>query len=168
MIKSFLFSIGVLCIFGACNPPNKDSDKTPAKNVYQMDLAHYAYCSETISEKTQPMTVICFDSSDIHRGEANAGDVLHYVYEFTNEGDAPLIIQNTRSSCGCVVPRWPKDPIPPKGKGVIEAKFNTKGKKGKQSKRLTLTANTIPSSISLTLRAYIIPDSTLNLFRNDR
>ena len=34
-------------------------------------------------------------------------------FEFTNTGDAPLIISNVQSTCGCTVPSKPTEPILP-------------------------------------------------------
>lgn len=46
------------------------------------------------------------------------------VFEFTNTGDAPLIITNVLSTCGCTVPTKPDAPILPGKKGKIEVKYN--------------------------------------------
>ena len=46
------------------------------------------------------------------------------VFEFTNTGDAPLIITNVLSTCGCTVPTKPDAPIMPGKKGKIEVKYN--------------------------------------------
>ena len=47
------------------------------------------------------------------------------VFEFTNTGNAPLIISNVKSTCGCTVPKKPKGPIMPGETGKIEVKFAT-------------------------------------------
>ena len=46
------------------------------------------------------------------------------VFEFTNTGDAPLIITNVLSTCGCLIPSKPDAPILPGKKGKIEVKYN--------------------------------------------
>lgn len=46
------------------------------------------------------------------------------IFEFTNTGDAPLIITNVLSTCGCTVPKKPDAPIMPGKKGKIEIKYN--------------------------------------------
>ncbi|MBR5911253.1 MAG: DUF1573 domain-containing protein [Bacteroidales bacterium] len=48
-----------------------------------------------------------------------------HVFRFTNTGDAPLLITSAFSSCGCVVPEWPREPIAPKAKASIKVKYNT-------------------------------------------
>jgi len=47
------------------------------------------------------------------------------VFEFKNTGDAPLLISNSRGSCGCTVPEWPKEPIAPGATGTIKVKYDT-------------------------------------------
>lgn len=46
------------------------------------------------------------------------------VFEFINTGDAPLIISNVQSTCGCTVPSKPTEPILPGKKGEISVKYN--------------------------------------------
>lgn len=46
------------------------------------------------------------------------------IFEFTNTGDAPLIITNVQSTCGCTVPSKPTEPIMPGKTGKIEVKYN--------------------------------------------
>jgi Protein of unknown function (DUF1573) len=46
------------------------------------------------------------------------------VFEFTNTGDAPLIITNVLSTCGCLITSKPDAPILPGKKGKIEVKYN--------------------------------------------
>lgn len=46
------------------------------------------------------------------------------TFEFKNTGNAPLIISNVQSTCGCTVPSFPKDPIMPGKSGKIDVKYN--------------------------------------------
>ena len=61
-------------------------------------------------------------------------------FQFTNTGDAPLIISNAKGSCGCTVPEWPKEPIQPGESNVIKVRYAT-NRIGKFSKTVTLTTN---------------------------
>lgn len=45
-------------------------------------------------------------------------------FEFTNTGNAPLIITNVQSTCGCTVPSKPTEPILPGKTGKIDVKYN--------------------------------------------
>lgn len=50
------------------------------------------------------------------------------VFEFTNTGDAPLVIHRALASCGCTVPTFPKEPIMPGQKGHITVSYNGKNR----------------------------------------
>ncbi len=43
---------------------------------------------------------------------------------FTNTGNAPLLITNVLSTCGCTVPSKPNEPIMPGKTGKISVKYN--------------------------------------------
>lgn len=75
-------------------------------------------------------------------------------FKFTNTGKAPLILSNCQSSCGCTVPEWPKDPIPPKGKGSIKVKYNTT-RVGPFTKTVTVTSNAPDSPTVLTIKGNV-------------
>lgn len=66
-----------------------------------------------------------FKAEVIDYGEIKKGSDGTRVFEFENIGNAPLIIENVYSSCGCAVPSWTKTPIAPGGKGEIVVKYNT-------------------------------------------
>lgn len=66
------------------------------------------------------------------------------VFEFTNEGDAPLVIHRAQASCGCTVPKYPKEPIMPGEKGTVTVNYNGRGKHPgpfKKSIRIMTNAN---------------------------
>jgi hypothetical protein len=46
------------------------------------------------------------------------------TFEFKNTGDAPLIISNVQSTCGCTIPTKPTEPIMPGKTGKIDVKYN--------------------------------------------
>ena len=84
------------------------------------------------------------------------------TFEFTNTGDAPLIISNAKGSCGCTVPSWPKEPIAPGAKGVITVKYDTK-RPGAIAKSVTITSNAINEPIStIRIKGMVGPAPTNN------
>ena len=82
-------------------------------------------------------------------GQINQGESVDHVFTFINTGSEPLIISNAKGSCGCTVPEWPKEPIPPNGTGEIAVEFNSGEKKGRQNKTVTLTSNCTPNTTIL-------------------
>ena len=104
-----------------------------------------------------PLTGISFNEYAHDFGVMDEGDAVTYYFEFTNTGAEPLILDNCKGSCGCTVPQCPKEPIAPGATGKIEVKFNSKGKKNKQTKKVTVTANTDPAQTILTITADVTP-----------
>lgn len=75
------------------------------------------------------------------------------VFAFTNTGENPLIIQSAQGSCGCTVPEYPREPIPPGESGEIRVEYKPGQQKGRQSKTVTIQANTNPPQTTLTITA---------------
>jgi len=72
-----------------------------------------------------------------------------------------MIISDVKGNCGCTVADFPKTPIKPGGEGTIDVTFNSEGKKGFQSKNITITANTQPNTKVLALKAMIqVPEES--------
>jgi len=46
-------------------------------------------------------------------------------FTYTNQGTTPLIIADVKSSCGCTIPTWTKEPVAPGQKGKITVVYNT-------------------------------------------
>lgn len=83
-----------------------------------------------------------FKEETINYGEVEKGkDDGIRIFEFTNTGDQPLIITNAKSSCGCTVPEWSKEPIAPGGKGQIKVQYNMNP--GPISKTITIESNAV-------------------------
>lgn len=102
-----------------------------------------------------PLPVIVFDKMEHDFGNVPEGKKVTYKYEFTNKGEAPLIIQGAQPSCGCTAPDWSRNPIPVGGKGFVTAEFDTKGKPGANAKTITVTANTWPKTTTLRFKANV-------------
>lgn len=113
-----------------------------------------------VQEPSGPLTGISFNEYEHDFGVMDEGDVVTYNFEFTNTGAEPLILDKCKGSCGCTVPQCPKNPIAPGETGSIEVKFNSKGKKNKQTKKVTVTANTDPVQTILTIKANVTPAPT--------
>jgi len=104
---------------------------------------------------TQTDAQMKFEEIEWNFGEINQGESVEYAFQFTNTGSDPLIITSAKGSCGCTVPVWPREPVAPGESGVIDVKFNSKGKKGKQNKRVTLITNMVPSQKVLTVKGQV-------------
>ncbi len=66
-------------------------------------------------------------------------------FRFTNTGTEPLIVQKPKSSCGCTVPTWPKEPILPGESDVIKVTYKTT-RAGNINKTITVTSNAVQNT----------------------
>ena len=105
-----------------------------------------------------PKTSISFDNMEHDFGIIDEGDKVEHIFKFTNTGAEALVLEKCKGSCGCTVPECPKQPIAPGETGEIKVVFNSKGKKNKQTKKVTITANTEPLQTVLTIKAQVTPE----------
>jgi Protein of unknown function (DUF1573) len=85
-------------------------------------------------------------------------------FEFTNTGDAPLIITNVQSTCGCTVPTRPTEPILPGKTGKIEVKYNMNP--GPIRKTITVESNAVNyegGKIPLKIKGTVIVPEEVNV-----
>lgn len=102
--------------------------------------------------------VISFDKKEHDFGEIEAKTKVETVFSYTNTGDAPLVITDIKSSCGCTVPQdWSKEPLAPGESDKFTVKFNGSGK-NKVTKTITVTANTETGKETVKITAFVKPD----------
>lgn len=78
--------------------------------------------------------------------------IVKCSFGFTNTGTAPLIIHQAFATCGCTVPTWPRKPIKPGERGVIEVTYNGTDKfPGHFQKTVTIRTNGITEVVRLTI-----------------
>jgi hypothetical protein len=78
-----------------------------------------------------------------------------HTFNFTNNGNEPLIISTVQASCGCTVTDYSKDPILPGGSGYVKATYNA-AKTGVFNKTVTVNANTDGEAVTLTIKGTVV------------
>lgn len=99
-----------------------------------------------------------FKSDTIDYGTIEKGSDGVRVFEFTNTGDAPLIISKVSSSCGCTIPKKPKDPILPGKTGEIEVKYDT-NRVNPIRKTITVISNAETPTVALKIKGLVVDSS---------
>ncbi len=111
---------------------------------------------------TGPTTTMEFTEMVYDFGEVVEGEHVKYAFKFKNTGSEPLIISDAKGSCGCTVPDWPREPVAPGASSEIRVEFDSKGKGSddgqKQTKKVTVTANTNPPQTYLTITGVVKKD----------
>ena len=144
------------------------------KKIITLSIALLAFAFSNAQETSKPSKAIKKVSTKLPTMPKVAGAGMVYVtetidygtiaqnadgnrkFEFTNNGNKPLIITNAAGSCGCTVPTFPKEPILPGAKGVIGVKYAT-DRVGAFTKTVTITSNAegIPSKV-LTIKGTVL------------
>jgi len=110
----------------------------------------------SVSLFAQPVLKFSETSHDFGKFKEEAGRQT-YDFTVTNSGNTPLIIQNIVASCGCTLPEWSRQPIPPGGKGTIKAIYDPRNRPGAFNKTLAVYTNGKPEVTVLTLKGEVIP-----------
>jgi hypothetical protein len=84
---------------------------------------------------------IVFEKMVMDFGEIQQGQVVNATFTYKNTGKVPLILSNVKTTCGCTVPNWSKEPLAPGQSTQLAATFNTNGKMGQQNKVIAITSN---------------------------
>lgn len=93
----------------------------------------------------------------VDAGTVAKGEVVETTITLKNTGDYPLIIADVKEACSCTVSEYPEEPIAPGETGTIKASIDTdRTGKGVINKPVTITANTRPSTTTVTITAKVI------------
>lgn len=96
-----------------------------------------------------------FKTDTIDYGIIEKGSNGVRVFEFTNTGNAPLIITDVKSTCGCTIPKKPDGPIMPGETGKIEVKYDT-NRVNPIRKTITVTSNADTPTVALKIKGEVI------------
>jgi len=79
------------------------------------------------------------------------------TFTFKNLGDEPFVINRVRSSCGCTVPSWPRQPVEPGDNGKISVSYNT-ALTGTFLKSVYVYSTASNSPVKLQIKGKVVPE----------
>ncbi len=152
MVKKVFLAATLASVFFACGGDQATEEITT-------DLINNpTTASGEVTEDNAP--IFEFDSKVVEFGQITQGEIVSKVFKFRNVGKTNLIISSAQGSCGCTIPKWPKEPIKPGESSQIDVKFDSNGKHGMQNKTITLVANTIPNTMVIALKGEVLTPET--------
>jgi hypothetical protein len=146
-MKKSVLLVAILSVFAFSSCKDNAADKVNEENVAT---------AEVRDAESGKFPVITFEESQFDFGTIDQGTNVEHVFKFKNTGEAPLMIVNAKSSCGCTVPEYTKEPIAPGDSGEMLVKFNGSGQ-NQVSKTVTITTNTKEGTETLTIKAFVNP-----------
>ena len=148
-MKKVLVVLSAICLVGFTSCKEDATKKIDAENV--------AAAAER-DAKANVFPVMEFDKTEHDFGEIASGTPVQTVFTYKNVGEAPLVITDVKSSCGCTIPKdWSREPLAPGESGKFTVKFNGKGT-NKVTKVVTVTANTKTGRETVKISAFVKPD----------
>jgi hypothetical protein len=82
-----------------------------------------------------------------------------WTFKFKNLGDQAIVINRVRSTCGCTVPEWPREPIEPGDTGTITVRYNT-ASTGTFLKSVVVYSTAANSPVKLQIKGKVTDDQT--------
>lgn len=86
--------------FSACNPDTENQAKNKGQEIWFDEYLH-------------------------DYGELMEDSDGSWSFTFKNVGKEAIVINRVRSTCGCTIPEWPREPIEPGASGKIKVVYNT-------------------------------------------
>lgn len=151
-MKNIVLIFAVAIVLTGVSCQNKKQDN---KQAVTSDLIKNPATAEGKAE-TGKLPVIEFNKVKHDFGLIVQGEKVSYIFKFKNTGGSDLIIKNAKASCGCTVPRFPREPLPPGEEGEVEVIFDSHGRSGKQVKTVNVWSNCQPNKTTLTIESEII------------
>ena len=66
-----------------------------------------------------------FDTTKHDFGEIAFDGDGEVEFIFTNTGTSPLLVTHVKSTCGCTIPEWSREPVNADRKGTIHVSYDT-------------------------------------------
>jgi hypothetical protein len=128
--------------------------------TFFISLTLFFVIALNVNAQTQDTTLVIKFENTVHDyGTIEQGSDGSYEFKFTNEGKTPLILNNVRSSCGCTVPSWTREPVQPGSAGSIKVVYNT-ASIGAFNKSVTVNSNAVNSTVVLQIKGNVVQKST--------
>lgn len=114
-------------------------------NDYKSSVGVSATIEEDFSvltpEQLANAPVAEFAENSFDFGDMKQGDKKEHTFTITNTGKEDLLIRNVRTSCGCTAVAPSKKVIAAGETAPIKVTFDSRGKRGRQSKSITVITN---------------------------
>jgi len=125
-------------------------------NLNESTNKNHIYNPTKNTKKSNPgLPNIKFSKLNFNFGTIEKGDVISKYITFKNDGKRDLVISNVKSSCGCTVADWPKNPIAPNHSDSLLLELSSISLNGKIMKTVTIVSNSKPNTKIITINAQI-------------
>ena len=146
-MKKIVITLSLLVMVGLVSCKEDATSKINNSNVE---------VTQQRDEAAKKLPVMSFEKVEHDFGTIVQNTPQETTFKFTNTGDAPLIITDAKSTCGCTVPERPTGPVAPGESVELVVKVNVSGSNA-VTKVVTVTANTEKGTEQLRIKAFVTP-----------
>ena len=107
-----------------------------------------------VSKDVKKSPAFTWEQQTYDFAEIPQGKPVTTVFNYSNNGELPLVISNVQTSCGCTVTDYTKDPVLPGKTGYVKVTYNA-ANPGTFNKAVTITANTDAGSQVLFIKGKV-------------
>ena len=93
--------------------------------VIILSVLSWGACQHGSKKEVAGESGISFDSVNYDFGEVPFNGDANVEFVFTNTGKAPLLVTHVKSTCGCTIPTWSKEPVKSGKHGSIHVSYDT-------------------------------------------
>jgi hypothetical protein len=115
------------------------------KSDYQNSIGVTATIEEDFSSLTPEELAnapsVSFNTMSHDFGNIKQGDRVEYEFIIQNKGKRDLIVRDVKTSCGCTIVSPAKKVVGPNESVPVKVIFDSKGKRGRQNKAITVITN---------------------------
>lgn len=114
-------------------------------------------CNENPEEQAQKKGEEIWFEEHVH----DYGEIMEdgnglWSFKFKNLGGESIVINRVRSTCGCTIPEWPREPIEAGASGEIAVQYNT-ATPGTFVKSIYVYSSAANSPVKLQIKGKVIP-----------
>ncbi|MFI8379520.1 DUF1573 domain-containing protein [Leeuwenhoekiella sp. NPDC079379] len=144
-MKKVFLAAGLVAALAFTSCKDNASEKVKGENV---EMAANRDANATVFPTME------FEESEYDFGNIERGTGVEHIFKFKNTGDAPLVIVDATSTCGCTVPSFPEEPIAPGETGELLVKYNGSGMNA-VTKIVTVKCNTQKGTETVKITAFV-------------
>ncbi len=128
---------------------------------FSLSAQDASLASENSSSNVNPNApVLTLDKLEYDYGTMyqNSDGNMYFVY--TNDGQEPLIFSRVKSSCGCTIPKWSRQPLLPGQSDTMKVRYDTK-RLGSFHKSITISSNASEPKVVLKIKGKVIAEPAM-------
>ena len=117
-------------------------------------LLSLALLSLTVAASAQGR--MAFDVQEHEMGRLTEAAPGTHTFRFVNQGDAPLVLAEVESNCGCTIPAYTSQPVAPGGSGEVAVRYETAGRPGPFESAVRVTTDA-GQAVTLRISGVVTP-----------